>query len=203
MTEERESDDGTVDTAVAGERDVSEMETDAPVNQPEASELAAIRAQLNNLEQVLGQLVTAADQLSERANLIPKQVRQLGSKVDDMTESISQPRLRDLLHSILLLYDLVEQMSRAAGMDEDNGRNYQVLRDQLLQILRVNGITSIPTNGIFDPALHKAVAILPCETPAEDGQIAQVYRAGFQTERAVLRYAEVVVKRFQVSDLID
>ena len=201
MTQESDSDGGVVDTAVAVERDMPEMETDAPVNQPEASELAAIRAQLNNLEQVVGQLATAVDLLSERTNLIPKQVRQLGSKVDDMTESISQPRLRDLLHSILLLYDLVEQMSRAVDSDVDNGRHYQVLRDQLLQILRVNGITFIPTDGAaFDPALHKAVATLPCETLAEDGQIAQVYRAGFQTERAVLRYAEVVVKRYQVSD---
>jgi molecular chaperone GrpE len=199
MTQASENDDETAGGAVIIEAEAVEVTVAAPVNLSEAiaySELAAMRARLDSLEKIIGQLVTAVEQLSERTNLIPKQVRQLGNKVDDMTESISQPRLRDLLHSVLLLFDLVEQMSRAV-VDEDNGRNYQVLRDQLLQILRVNGITFIPTSGAFDPALHKAVATLPCDTVAEDEQIAQVYRAGFQTEHAILRYAEVVVKHYQ------
>lgn len=162
--------------------------------------LQPILVRLESLEKEVSGLAADMNELIERAELLPRQVRQLGSKVDDITESISQPRIRDLLGSFLLLYDLVDQMGRTADSDEASLQNYQVLRDQIAQALRVNGIYPISDAQRFDPAIHKPVDTIDCETPDEDGEIAQVYRTGFRTDRAILRYAEVVVKRYQSSE---
>ncbi len=143
------------------------------------------------------QLIKNVEQLSRQVVLIPRQVRQLGAKVDDITESISQPRVRDMLNNFLLLHDLLEQMTLTAESDVESTKNYQVLRDQILQVLRVNGISPIIEDQRFNPAIHQAVETVACETPDEDGEIVRLYRTGFCTELAILRYAEVVVKRYQ------
>jgi molecular chaperone GrpE (heat shock protein) len=159
-----------------------------------AQESQLLLARLGELEQSVAGLAAQVSLLAERVDPLPRQIRQVGSKVDDITESIGQPRLRDLLSSLLLLYDLACQMERAA--EPASAAGYRVLCDQIMQMLAVNGITLIPAEGRFDPALHKVVDHLACASPEEDGQIASVYRAGFRTERAVLRYAEVIVRRY-------
>ena len=162
--------------------------------------VASILEWLGRLEQHVSQLGSQVEQLAGRVELIPPQVRQLGVKVDDLTESIAQPRIRDLLNRFVLLYDFVDQMSRSAVPESEPARNYQVLRRQIEQNLEVSGVYAIAGVGQFDPALHKAVEIVACQTPEENGRIVSVFRPGFRTERAVLRYAEVVIKRYQPLD---
>ncbi len=172
----------------------------APAAQPAVQ---PILDRLEQLEQIVAQLSVDIGRLIERADLTPRQVRQLGAKVEGIAESVSQPRIRDLLASFLQIYDLVEQMSRAEETDAENVKNYRVLRDQIAQTLRVNGIQPIDEVKRFDPDIHKAVETVPCQTPEEDGEIVQVHRAGFRTERVIVRYVEVVVKRYQPSEQTD
>ncbi|MGD2086294.1 MAG: nucleotide exchange factor GrpE [Candidatus Aminicenantes bacterium] len=153
-----------------------------------------LKERMQSLEQTVGDLAGEIKQLSQRVDLIPPQVRHLGTKVDDMTESISHPRIRDLLGMFLQLHDLVEQMGLAAP-DTASAVNYQVLQDQILQTLELNGISRISDNKRFDPNIHKAVETVSCQDPDEDGEIVRIYRPGFRTNRAVFRYTEVVVKR--------
>lgn len=164
-----------------------------PEQAPQAPQLEA-PADMSAL--AMSELNAQVAQLHERLELLPRQIRQLAAKVEDVTESISHPRVRDLLNSLLLLHDLIEQMNRSAEAGSDSSRNYQVLRDQVAQVLRVNGIHAIAESERFDPALHKAVEVVACSAPHEDGEVACCYRTGFRTERNVLRYAEVVVKRY-------
>jgi molecular chaperone GrpE len=158
------------------------------------TDVQSLVGRMESLEKTVGDLAVEIKQLNQRVDLIPPQVRQLGTKVDDMTESISHPRTRDLLGRFLQLHDLVEQMG-LAETDTASAGNYQVLRDQILQTLELNGISQISDNKRFDPNLHKAVETMSCQNPDEDGEIVRIYRPGFRTERAVLRYTEVVVKR--------
>jgi molecular chaperone GrpE (heat shock protein) len=176
--------------------DVVTEATEAPVGAA-WSTFQPIAARLESLENEVFQLAVNVGRLAERVELIPRQVRQLGSKVDDVATSISHPRIRDLLGGLLLLYDLIDQMARAAESDTASLQNYHVLRDQVTQVLEVNGVYPISDVQCFDPALHKAVETITCDTPEEDGEIAQVCRTGFRTDRTILRYTEVVVKRAQ------
>jgi molecular chaperone GrpE (heat shock protein) len=167
-----------------------------PLASPEpaapALDLQALVERLDRIEGLVtrhdGQLTT----LGERLGLIPTQLRELGNKVDNVTENINESRLHDLLLSLLLLLDLTGQF--AATANSDHARNYELLRQQMLETLEINGIYPIDASGRFNPAWHKIVERVPCESSEEDGQIASVFRPGFRTERAVLRYAEVVVK---------
>jgi molecular chaperone GrpE (heat shock protein) len=161
---------------------------------PVAERLAAIERRLASLE-------TSMEQAARQVALLPPQVRSLTSKLDGVATAISEPRVRDLLNGLLTLYDLAEQSRQAslvAGDDERNRRNYEVLRTQIRQLLEANGLNEIPApvQGTFDPQQHRAVLRTTVETPEQHGRIVQVVRAGFRTEQAVLRYAEVAVGQY-------
>jgi len=163
-----------------------------------ASEEPSLRLVVGRLDELgarVSELAAQVAGLGERVGFLPRQIRQLAARVDEVTESISHPRVRDLLGSFLLLHDLLEQMGRTE--EPEAGAGLRVLRDQVTQVLGLNGIEEIPETKRFDPALHKAVESVACATAEEDGEIAEVYRAGFRSQHTVLRYAEVVVKRHQ------
>lgn len=159
--------------------------------------LQPVLERLNQLDKKVTELALNMQQLIQHANLLPQQVRQLGTRINDITESISQPRIRDLLNSYLMLFDLIEQMIRTSEAGSESQKSYNVMRDQISQVLSLNGIFSIAENKKFDPILHKAIKTVKCETEAEDGEIVEVCRIGFRTERAILRYSEVVVKQYR------
>src|SRR5205823_4079609 len=100
--------------------------------------------------------------------------------------------------SLLVIYDLVDQSARAALVSGNDfpgihQRNYEVLSTQLAQILAVNGLSPIPADGPFDPAVHRAIERVPVDDALRANQIVELVRPGFRTEQAVLRYAEVRV----------
>jgi len=167
---------------------------------PKEAILAVLQPMIERLQKIEQEVMSLAnniDELTKRAELLPKQVRQLGTKVDDMTESVNHPRIRDMLGNFLLMYDLVNQMKESKDKGSEEERNYQVLSDQIAQILRINGIETITDIESFDPSIHKVVEIVTCDNSEEDGTIARLYRAGFRTERTILRFAEVVLKQYK------
>jgi molecular chaperone GrpE (heat shock protein) len=161
--------------------------------QPVLHRLEALDLQLATLRQM-------AEQLARQQEFIPPQLRQLGHKVDDVATAIGDTRIRDLLKSFLLLHDLAGQLAQADAADQDHAvhqHNYAVMRNQILQVLQLNGIEPIAVDGAFDPTLHKAVKVEPTTNPAEDGRIVTVFRQGFRSPRMILRYAEVAVRRYE------
>jgi hypothetical protein len=160
--------------------------------------LAAIRSRLDRLDNGL-------EATSRQFSLLPAQVRAMGAKIDGMATSIAEPRYRDVLMSLLGLYDLIDQMLRELPPADQNAesahrRNYEILRTHLHQTLEVNGLSEIPACGAFDPTQHRAVHKVSPVDPALDGQVLEVVRRGFRTERAVLRYADVVVGRYEPAE---
>jgi molecular chaperone GrpE (heat shock protein) len=154
-----------------------------------------------------GRQVLAANQASVEAlkrdqDVLAAKLRDLSDKLDEVTYSFSEPRIRDLLSSLLLLHDLAEQMATSVGDSPDDAkhrRNYGTLLSQILQLLRVNGIEVIPTDGAFDENNHNALDVLPTDDPAEDGQISRVFRKGFRSSLRPLRYADVQVRTMRPS----
>jgi molecular chaperone GrpE (heat shock protein) len=161
-------------------------------------DLQNVIERLDRIEDLVARQEKQITAMSERLRLIPAQLRELGNKVDNVTENINESRLHDMLQSLLMLLDLTGQF--ASTSDVEHARNYELLRRQMLETLEIHGIYMIDASGHFDPAWHKIVERVTCESPEEDGQIASVYRPGFRTERAVLRYAEVMVKFYKASD---
>jgi hypothetical protein len=144
--------------------------------------------------QRLDGVMAAVDAAVKQIGFLPGQIRALGTKVEGLSASISDSRLRSLLLGVVSVYDLADHMFRnvdTAGTDHRN--NYEVIRTQLMQLLASNGLEEIPTTDGFDPKMHRAVQAVPCSDPAQVNRVMSVVRAGFRTDQAVLRYAEVVV----------
>jgi molecular chaperone GrpE len=157
---------------------------------------AQINARLQALETGVGELKQGMQDLFNWLDIIPRGLRQVNNKVEIITSSLNEPRIKNLLNDLLLLYDLLEQFARTAKPESDEARNYNVLLTQIRQALSANGVYAIPQQAQFDPQIHKAIQILPCETPEDGGKIVEFSRQGFRTDHAVLRYAEVVIKQY-------
>jgi molecular chaperone GrpE len=146
---------------------------------------------------LLGERIGA---LERQVGFIPPQIRQLVTKVDSLTTSVAEPRMKALLLGLVGIYDLIDQLARNATTTEtsgtDHGRNYRVLRSQLRVLLETNGLIEIAAEGAFDPLFHCALQSVAVEDPVADNRIVEVIRTGFRTDHAVLRYAEVVVARY-------
>jgi molecular chaperone GrpE (heat shock protein) len=156
-----------------------------------------VRTQLKALEARLAAVEAAVGELGKQIGFVPQQVRMLAGKLDGLGTSISEPRYRALLLDLVMLHDLVHQMASAHANGQDQvaelERHREVLLRQIRQVLATNGLSEIQANGPFDPAIHRAVHSVPSADPAAAGQVLQVVRPGFRTERSVLRYAEVTV----------
>lgn len=150
----------------------------------------------------LGSLETATTETSKQISFLPPQVRQLGAKVESLNSSISEPRYKAVLLGLLGVYDLVDQLLHTRPANEtlvteaDHQRNYEVVRTQLRQLLEGNGLVQIPTDGAFDPTMHRATQRTTVGDPSQADMILEVVRPGFRTEQSVLRYAEVVVGHY-------
>ena len=57
----------------------------------------------------------------------------------------------------------------------------------------------VPTDGLFDPNLHDAVAQEPCDK-GEEGRILKVSRKGYKLKDRLLRPASVVVSQLPGED---
>ena len=157
--------------------------------------LSTIIDKIAKIDVLFDRLNLRMEELTAQVVLLPKQVRQLGAKVDGVVESIAQPRIRDMLGRMLQLHDIVEQMCLGKEHDAQELANYRMIRDQIITSLHIEGISVIPSDGRFDPSVHKAVETKACASPEEDGLITRTYRTGFRTQQAILRYSEVIVKR--------
>jgi molecular chaperone GrpE (heat shock protein) len=160
----------------------------------------------DQLESIQREITKTREQIS----FLPPQLRNLGGRVDAAAVSISETRYRALLRDLLGVYDLVDQLIRtmeAPDMEaqdmEANRRhlkNYRVILTQLGQILAVNGLEPIPTDGPFNADIHKAVDRTRCDDPDEAGRVVRMVRPGFRTSHQVLRYAEVVVSVYEPAE---
>jgi hypothetical protein len=168
------------------------LEDPAPAAVPAGAPAADLLEHFTRLEELI-------TDLSKQIGFLPPQIRQLSSKVDGVAVSITEPRQRALLLGVVALYDLADQMARSAQRaepDSAHAKNYDVLRVQLRQLLETNGLQEIDASGRFNPLLHRALERVPVTERERDEQIIEVTRAGFRTEFAVLRFAEVSVGRF-------
>ncbi|MFI6323243.1 nucleotide exchange factor GrpE [Nonomuraea sp. NPDC050556] len=68
----------------------------------------------------------------------------------------------------------------------------QGVRDELLELLELNGIREVPTDQGFDRAQHEAAAVR-AEEGAEPGSIVEVWNRGYARDTWVFRPARVVI----------
>lgn len=105
-----------------------------------------------------------------------------------------------LLEDLLPVIDNFEMGMQAAAQDEKSMIfiGMDMVRRQLHDFLSNQGVEEIPTEGLFDPNLHDAVA--QEESAGEDGRILRVTRRGYRLRDRLLRPASVVVSKAPTAD---
>ncbi len=68
-----------------------------------------------------------------------------------------------------------------------------MIQSSLQSVLANAGIESIPCEGLFDPAVHEAIAEQASDLPR--GTIVQVHRPGYRLKEQLVRAAQVVVSK--------
>lgn len=100
-----------------------------------------------------------------------------------------------LLDDFLLVLDNLD-MALSTPCTTDEAKNLligvRMTRDQMLKAFERNAVTPIPTDGVFDPAVHQAVATIATDE-YEPGTILEVVRTGWTHMGNVLRHAHVKV----------
>jgi len=102
-----------------------------------------------------------------------------------------------LLEELLPVIDNFEMGMQAAAAEDTKSMIYigmDMVRRQLNEFLASQGVEEVPTDGLFDPNLHDAVAQEAC-AKGEEGRILRVTRRGFKLQDRLLRPASVVVSR--------
>lgn len=101
-----------------------------------------------------------------------------------------------LLEELLPVIDNFHMGMQAAAEDTKSMIyiGMDMVRKQLDEFLKAQGVEEIPTDLPFDPNLHDAVAQEEC-AEGEDGRILKVTRRGFKIRDRLLRPAGVVVSK--------
>lgn len=186
------------------ERGVLPHELSARLETTMAAGLTRMRELVGLSEQRLGKLEASIDDLAKQTSFLPGKLRGLGTKVDSLTGTLGDQRCRGLLEGIVSALDLVEGAQSAFPADGDEAvreprRYFDTIATRLRQILEDNQLQVIPTDVPFDPALHHALQQVPVGDADQHGRIVDVFRRGWRSSAAVLRFADVSVGRFDGS----
>ncbi|MED5373669.1 MAG: nucleotide exchange factor GrpE [Myxococcota bacterium] len=106
---------------------------------------------------------------------------------------------KPLLLDLLLFYDSLNWfqqslVKREMSMDVISD-SFQYLIDEFLEVLYRRDVLPMESQPNFDPKTQKVVKVVPAENAAQDQQVAQVLKRGFNRADRVLRSEEVVIYR--------
>lgn len=103
-----------------------------------------------------------------------------------------------LLHQILSILDNFERAMESTKGDVDKKtviEGIELIYKQLQDMLEAENITEIcPVGECFDPNVHEAVSVIPCD---EDEKVVEVIQKGYRRGDRLVRPARVIVGKSQ------
>ncbi|HWK26957.1 MAG TPA: nucleotide exchange factor GrpE [Solirubrobacter sp.] len=168
--------------AGAGAGETSFADADAPA----ASELAAVRKDLDDLTAERDSYLDLAKRTqADFENFRKRMARENAAAIDRGMAKLAKELLPALDHLELAL--------KAAEGHEEIVKGFGMVADELQAALARVGIQAFrPAGEPFDPNEHEAMAQQPFEGAAS-GTVVEVYQSGYRINGSVLRPARVVV----------
>lgn len=189
------------EAGAAVDREPDEVREDPAENSAEGSaegsaEADILRDELQRLRDELEQLRGESAEwqqryLRARADLENVRRRSAGE--------VQRAREAGLDSAVLTVLSVFDDLGRALDMadEDDPGKiipGVRSVRDALERNLDSLGIHRVGSEGdAFDPDVHEALSSVPCDDPAKQHTIAQVFQAGFRRGERLVRPARVVV----------
>jgi len=99
---------------------------------------------------------------------------------------------------LILLLDNIEKMKSSLTPEDQDCKNlFDRISDEILEILYRRDIVPFDEKyAFYQKGLHKVVKTIPTPVEAENNQIVEIVRRGYQWGERILRAEEVVVKKF-------
>jgi molecular chaperone GrpE len=159
--------------------------------------------------------LSAAEILDRRARLAEERLaevlaayRQLKVETEGVRERIGRDlerRFENKRDQLLIRFiEIVDNLERALDAAQSSSAHSSLIeglilvRTQLVQILRDEGLTWIPVRGLaFDPECSEVVDMEEVSDPANDQLVVREMQRGYRLNGRVVRHARVVVGRYQ------
>jgi molecular chaperone GrpE len=125
----------------------------------------------------------------EKADFINYKKKE-GERLMEIMEAMKEELLFKLL-PVLDSFSLAEKTIPADEKENENVKGLLLIKKQLKEFLKSEGIEEIPCAKEFDPRLHEAVGEVVSET--EEGTIAEEVEKGYWLKDRVIRPAKVKV----------
>ncbi len=134
------------------------------------------------------------DELNDRFQRSSAEFQNTLRRREKQTEETIQ---RASAHVVLKLLPVIDDFERAfqAAPEGSSGallEGFRQIQKKLSSVLEDEGVTVIPQDGVFDPALHEAISSEPSDT-VPSGNIIATLRVGYEQRGRVLRPALVRV----------
>ena len=156
--------------------------------------------QIELLRQKLAQAQAKADDYLDKLQRTAAEFQNSRRRLENqMAEEIERANAALITHLLPVLDDFdlafqnAEKSSNGANAAQDAWlEGFRRIQKKLLDVLADQGVSTIATDGTFDPERHEAVSSEPSET-VESGHIIAPVRAGYEYKGRVLRPALVRV----------
>ena len=109
--------------------------------------------------------------------------------------------LKPVLSDLVLLYDSMKKFETVLindGAKEETLKDLRYIIEELIEILYRQDVLPIEenTSDIFNSKIHKATKTENAENKDDDYKVVSIVRSGFTWRDKVLRFQEVVIKRY-------
>lgn len=167
-----------------------EAQDSAPANESDGAELEAARARIAELEAQVAELEGIKDEVARaRADLYNYRTRVERDREKDR-QLAGESACRDLL-------PVLDNLNRTLSAVDDKGsqlyKGVAMVQKMFLQAMNGLGLTTVPTDGAFDPKIHEAMGTVEVDDDEMDGRIVEVMTDGYRLGGKLIRAALVKV----------
>ena len=153
------------------------------------------------------ELTEARGQVSElqaRLRAVSAAYKQLQDDVEATKERLNRQAefQRELQRgeTVAKMFDPLDNLQRSidAADDGDTKEGLEMVATQFMSALKELGLEMLVPNGQpFDPNQHEALSMVPVEDSSQDGQVIEVFSAGYRVGSRLLKPARVVIGKFE------
>ncbi len=131
----------------------------------------------------------------EKADFINYKKKE-GERIIELAEAIKKDMLLKILPT-LDSFNLAEKNIPTKEKDDKNLKGLLLIKKQLEEFLKNQGVEEIPCDKKFDPRLHEAIGEIVDKDKEKEGMIAEELEKGYRFNGIVIRPAKVKVYKLK------
>ena len=153
--------------------------------------LTEARAEINSLQARLRAVSVAYQNMQDEVQATKERLERQAKMRREMQKGETVSSLFEPLDN---LHRSIAALEADEGASKETLVGFTLVANQFSQAFVDLGLEQVPGLGhAFDPNLHEAISVLPVTDPAQDGQILQVFSAGYRVGSRLLRPSRVII----------